>query len=107
MALVSGLAGGKEKIMFISTYEKNKLFNQLDQALKDLSMASSEITVLKGKVKALEANTFVLKETIEQNKHKPKKTMTHAQRAKQREYMRNYKARKKAEKAAQLAQAVA
>lgn len=93
--------------MFISSYEKNKLFSQLDQALKDLSMASAEITVLKGKVKALEGNTIVLRETIEQNKPQPKKQTTAAQRAKQREYMRKYKARKKAEKAAQLAQVVA
>jgi len=92
--------------MFISTYEKNKLFNQLGEAVKELSLANSEIIVLKGKVKALEGNVFVLKQIVEFNK-KPKKEKTPEQKAKQREYMRRYKAKKLAEKKAQLAQAVA
>ena len=92
--------------MFISTYEKNKLFNQLEQAIKELSLANAEITVLKGKIKALDGNLFVLKQIVEFNK-KPKKVLTPEQKAKQREYMKKYTARKREEKKAQLAQAVA
>ena len=95
--------------MFISTYEKNKLFNQLSEAVKELSLANSEITVLKGKIKALEGNLFVLKQIVEFNKKasKPTKVLTPEQKAKQREYMKKYTARKREEKKAQLAQAVA
>jgi HD superfamily phosphohydrolase len=92
--------------MFISAYEKNKLFNKLDQALKELSLANAEITDLKGKTKALEGNVFVLKQIVDFNK-KPKKEKTPEQKAKQAEYMRRYKAKKAAERKAKLAQVIA
>ena len=85
--------------MFISYAEKKHLLDKvklLDALIKDLSLASTEITMLKAKVKVLE-----------EKKATPKKRITPVQREKQREYMRKYKARKKAEKAAQLAQVVA
>ena len=92
--------------MFISTTLKEQIASSihvLEERTRDLT---AEVLYLKGKLKATEANILVLRETIEQNKPKPKKQSTAAQRAKQREYMRKYKARKKAEKAAQLAQVV-
>ena len=84
--------------MFISSYEKSKLFSKLEQALKDLSTVSTEITMLKAKVKVLEAKAKVVV---------PKKVKTPEQKAMQAEYMRRYKAKKKAEKSAQIAKAVA
>jgi len=89
--------------MFISKEEKKYLFDRIklvEALTKDMSLAASEITVLKGKLKAAEGNIFVLKQIVEHNKAKPKKPKTLAQKAKQREYMRKYVARKKAEKLA-------
>lgn len=91
--------------MFISNDEKKYLFDQIKALGKEQSLMSSEITVLKGKLKAAEANIFVLKQIEDMNrisskvKPKPKKVLTPEQKAKQREYMRTYNAKKKAQKA--------
>ena len=87
--------------MFISTKEKNEIVSSITELQKQTLDLTSEVLYLKAKLKAADANIFVLKETIEQNRPKPKPKTTAAQRAKQREYMRAYKARKKAEKLAQ------
>ena len=74
--------------MFISNKEKLHLIDRVklvDALIKDMSLMSTEITMLKAKVKVLEGVK------------KPKKVVTEAQKAKQREYMRNYKAKKKLE----------
>jgi hypothetical protein len=89
--------------MFISNDEKKYLFDRIklvEALTKDISLAATEITVLKGKLKAAEGNILVLKQIVEHNRVKPKKPKTLAQKAKQREYMRKYVARKKAEKLA-------
>lgn len=88
--------------MFISNQEKKYLFDVIQGLIKDMSLASSEIIVLRGKLKAAEGNIFVLKQIVEHNKTsaKPKKPKTAAQKAKQREYMRKYTAKKRAEKLA-------
>ena len=91
--------------MFISNDEKKYLFDQIKALVRDQSLMSSEITVLKGKLKAAEGNIFVLKQIEDMNrissrvKPKPKKVLTPEQKAKQREYMRKYNAKKKAQKA--------
>lgn len=93
--------------MFISTALKEQMASSiktLEEKTRDLV---TEVLYLKGKVKALEGNIFVLKEEANQSKAKPIFKTTAAQRAKQREYMRKYKERKKAEKAAQLEKVVA
>ena len=77
--------------MFISNADKQYLLDQVKALVKDMNAASTEITMLKAKVKVLEGI------------QKVKKEMTEAQKAKQREYMKAYKARKKAEKLAQVA----
>lgn len=82
--------------MFISTQEKKHLLDQvkiISELLKDFSLASSEITMLKARIKVLEANQVYAK--------KPKKPMTAAQKAKQREYQKAYNERQKAKKLAQ------
>jgi hypothetical protein len=92
--------------MFISNEEKKYLFDQIKALGKEQSLMSSEITVLKGKLKAAEGNIFVLKQIEEMNrislkvKPKPKKVLTPEQKIKQREYMKKYTARKRAEKLA-------
>jgi hypothetical protein len=89
--------------MFISNEEKKYLFDRIklvEALTKDISLAATEITVLKAKLKAAEGNILVLKQIVEHNRVKPKKPKTLAQKAKQREYMRKYVARKKAEKLA-------
>jgi regulator of replication initiation timing len=93
--------------MFISNDEKKYLFDQIKALAKEQSHMSSEITVLKGKLKAAEGNIFVLKQIVDMNrissaieKTKPKKPKTEAQKAKQAEYMRKYTAKKRAEKLA-------
>ena len=89
--------------MFISKEEKKYLFDRIklvEALTKDISLAATEITVLKAKLKAAEGNILVLKQIVEHNRVKPKKPKTLAQKAKQREYMRKYVARKKAEKLA-------
>ena len=78
--------------MFISNEEKNYLLDKVKGLVRDMSLAATEITILKAKIKVLEGT-----------KTPPKKQTTAAQKAKQREYMRAYKARKKAEKDAQVA----
>jgi hypothetical protein len=90
--------------MFISTKEKDQIVSSIMELQNQTRDLTSEILYLKAKLKAADGNIFVLKETIEQNrpKPKPKPKTTAAQRAKQREYMRKYKARKKAEKLAQV-----
>ena len=92
--------------MFISNQEKKYLFDVIQGLIKDMSLASSEIIVLKAKLKAAEVNIFVLKQVVDSNiissaeKPKLKKPKTAAQKAKQAEYMRKYTARKRAEKLA-------
>lgn len=74
--------------MFISNKEKLHLIDRVklvDALIKDMSFMSTEITMLKAKVKVLEGVK------------KPKKVVSEAQKAKQREYMRKYKAKKKLE----------
>ena len=78
--------------MFISKQEKQYLFDQIKGLSKDMSLAASEITYLKAKIKILEAKPEPVV--------KPKKPTTIAQKAKQREYMKRYKAKKAAEKLA-------
>lgn len=97
--------------MFISNDEKKYLFDQIKALVKEQSLLSSEITFLKGKLKATEGNIFVIKQELEfkktpkvskpkVTKSKAKKPKTEAQKAYQREYMRKYNARKKAEQLA-------
>jgi hypothetical protein len=88
--------------MFISNQEKKYLFDVIQGLIKDMSLASSEIIVLRAKLKAAEGNILVLKQIVEFNKAtpKPKKPKTVAQKAKQAEYMRKYTAKKRAEKLA-------
>jgi len=76
--------------MFISNEEKNYLLDKVKGLVKDMSLAATEIIMLKAKIKVLEGA-----------KATPKKQTTAAQKAKQREYMRKYTARKRAEKLAQ------
>jgi hypothetical protein len=81
--------------MFISNEEKKYLFDQIklvEALTKDMSLAASEITFLKAKIKILEAKLAPVVTT--------KKPKTLAQKAKQAEYMRKYTARKRAEKLA-------
>jgi hypothetical protein len=78
--------------MFISKDEKKYLFDQIKSLSKDMSLAASEITYLKAKIKILDAKPAPVV--------KPKKPTTIAQKAKQREYMKRYKAKKAAEKLA-------
>jgi hypothetical protein len=81
--------------MFISKEEKKYLFDQIklvEALTKDMSLAASEITFLKAKIKILEAKLVPVV--------KPKKPKTAAQKAKQAEYMRKYTAKKRAEKLA-------
>ena len=78
--------------MFISTQEKQYLFDQIKGLSKDMSLAASEITFLKAKIKVLDAKSAPVA--------KPKKAKTAAQKLKQRMYMRTYMAKKKAAKLA-------
>jgi len=88
--------------MFISNADKQYLLDQVKALVRDMGHAANEITVLKGKLKAAEGNIFVLKQIVEFNKtkSKPKKTLTAAQKAKQREYQKAYNERQKAKKLA-------
>jgi len=84
--------------MFISSEEKKYLFDQIKLVAalsKDMSLAASEITMLRAKIKVLEARPVPVV-----RKKYPKKPLTDAQRAKQAEYMKTYHAKKKAEKIA-------
>jgi len=78
--------------MFISKEEKQYLFDQIKGLSKDMSLAASEITYLKAKIKVLDAKPTPVVA--------PKKPKTAAQKAKQRQYMRTYNAKKKAAKLA-------
>ena len=87
--------------MFISNEEKKYLFDQIKLVAalsKDMSLAASEITMLRAKVKVLEARPIPAVK-----KKYPKKPLTPAQKLKQREYMRTYNAKKKAKKALEQA----
>jgi hypothetical protein len=88
--------------MFISREEKRYLFETIKVLISDVRDATNEIIVLKGKLKAAEGNIFVLKQIVEFNKtkSKPKKTLTAAQKAKQRQYQKAYNERQKAKKLA-------
>jgi len=88
--------------MFISNADKQYLLDQVKALVRDMGHAANEITVLKGKLKAAEGNIFVLKQIVEFNKtkSKPKKILTAAQKAKQREYQKAYNERQKAKKLA-------
>ena len=78
--------------MFISKQEKQYLFDQIKGLSKDMSLAASEITYLKAKIKILDAKSAPV--------DKPKKPKTIAQKKKQAQYMRTYMAKKKAAKLA-------
>ena len=78
--------------MFISKEEKQYLFDQIKGLSKDMSLAASEITYLKAKIKILDAKATPVVA--------PKKPKTLAQKKKQAEYMRTYMAKKKATKLA-------
>jgi hypothetical protein len=81
--------------MFISNQEKQYLFDQIKGLSKDMSLAASEITYLKAKIKILDVKPAPVV--------KPKKPKTAAQKLKQREYMRRYNAKKKAKLALEQA----
>ena len=77
--------------MFISNQEKKYLFDQIKALSKDMSLAASEITMLRAKIKVLEGKPAVVV---------AKKPKTLAQKKKQAQYMRTYMAKKKAAKLA-------
>jgi cell fate regulator YaaT (PSP1 superfamily) len=77
--------------MFISKQEKQYLFDQIKGLSKDMSLAASEITFLKAKIKILDGKPAVVV---------AKKPKTLAQKKKQAQYMRTYMAKKKAAKLA-------
>lgn len=88
--------------MFISNADKQYLIDQVKVLVRDMNAASAEITMLKGKVRALEGGFLVLREEAKQTKtKKPKKPLTEAQKAKNRDYQRAYQARRKAQKLTQ------
>jgi hypothetical protein len=87
--------------MFISSTEKTNLQNAIESLRFGLASAATDILNLKAKIKVLEEK---LVKPVKVKK--PKKVLTAAQKAKQREYQRLYKARKK-EEATNLATAVA
>ena len=76
--------------MFISTEEKKTIIQKIDGLTTQCENLAFEVMGLMAKVKKLEAPKPV-------KVKKPKKVMTPAQKAKQREYQRLYKARKKEE----------
>ena len=86
--------------MFISTEAKTKIVSDLDLATKQISALITSVATLQKRVADLESTTVKPVKV-----KKPKKVMTAAQKAKQREYQRLYKARKK-EEANNLATAV-
>jgi hypothetical protein len=79
--------------MFISYAEKKFLQSELKGAFQLISALSTDITMLKAKIKVLEAKQTDTK--------KPKKPMTAAQKAKQRQYQKAYNDRQKAKKLAE------
>ena len=86
--------------MFISSTEKTNIQNAIESLRFGLASATTDILTLKAKINQLERDAVK-----PVNVKKPKKVMTPAQKAKQREYQRLYKARKK-EEANNLATAV-
>ena len=78
--------------MFISTEAKTKIVSDLDLATKQISALITSVATLQKRVADLESTTVKMSKP-----KKPKKVMTAAQKAKQREYQRMYKARKKQE----------
>ena len=78
--------------MFISSTEKTNLQNAIESLRFGLASAATDILNLKAKIKVLEEK---LVKPVKVKK--PKKVLTAAQKAKQREYQRLYKARKKEE----------
>jgi hypothetical protein len=77
--------------MFISKEEKKIIFEKINGLFAHNDRLTTEIIVLKAKVKALEGKPQVVV---------AKKPKTIAQKAKQAEYMRRYMAKKKAAKLA-------
>jgi hypothetical protein len=78
--------------MFISTTEKTNIQNAIESLRFGLASATTDILTLKAKINQLERDAVKPVKV-----KKPKKVMTAAQKAKQREYQRLYKARKKQE----------
>lgn len=79
--------------MFISTEEKLKIASELSLASSQISALITTVATLEKRVADLERSTI----KMSSKPKKPKKVMTPAQKAKQREYQRMYKARKKQE----------
>ena len=75
--------------MFISKADKQRIEAQLDTARHHIVLLESRIALLENGLKQLAIKPVKVK--------KPKKPLTAAQKAKQREYQRMYKARKKQE----------
>ena len=87
--------------MFISNEEKRYLFDQIKQltALAEkVEKLESQVIFWQAKVRASEGKVDTLFQISSTKPAKPKKKLTAAQRAKQREYSRKYYAKKKAEK---------
>ena len=78
--------------MFISNEEKTNIQNAIESLRFGLASATTDILTLKAKINQLERDAVKPVKV-----KKPKKVMTAAQKAKQREYQRLYKARKKQE----------
>ena len=78
--------------MFISNEEKTNIQNAIESLRFGLASAATDILTLKAKINQLERDAVKPVKV-----KKPKKVMTPAQKAKQREYQRLYKARKKEE----------
>ena len=78
--------------MFISSTEKTNIQNAIESLRFGLASATTDILTLKAKINQLERDAVKPVKV-----KKPKKVMTAAQKAKQREYQRLYKARKKEE----------
>ena len=78
--------------MFISSTEKTNIQNAIESLRFGLASATTDILTLKAKINQLERDAVKPVKV-----KKPKKVMTPAQKAKQREYQRLYKARKKEE----------
>jgi hypothetical protein len=79
--------------MFISTEEKLKIASELSLATSQITALITTVATLEKRVTDLERSTIKMSSKVK----KPKKVLTAAQKAKQREYQRLYKARKKEE----------
>jgi uncharacterized coiled-coil protein SlyX len=78
--------------MFISYQEKRAINNRLSELTTIIDKLSADMIVLAAKVKVLESSPKAAQPK--------KKTMTAAQKAKQRQYQKTYNARKKAKEMA-------